>query len=62
MILQDSGTLQNTTAINLFYGGLTVSNQGLSNLPNRLPTGIPMTFRGGTFTFSGAPTRPIRSP
>ena len=52
--LKDQGTIRNTTALNVNYGALQLSNLGLANINDRVPTNVPVALRGGTITLLGA--------
>ena len=54
--LRDSGTLSGTSEITLKYSQLRQDNRALSNVSNRVPTGIDINMTGGRVELYGAPS------
>jgi len=56
LTLLDAGSLANTSAINLNFGGLSIDQSGLNPIgnpnPQRVPAAAPMNLSGGTLTFT----------
>ncbi|HEY5312820.1 MAG TPA: autotransporter-associated beta strand repeat-containing protein, partial [Pirellulales bacterium] len=53
-IVQDLGTLENTSAISITHGVLEVNDSGLEAVANRLPSDVPITLAGGTLNLISA--------
>ncbi|MBA4015748.1 MAG: hypothetical protein C0483_01025 [Pirellula sp.] len=51
--LADDGTILNTTAIDVYFGTLTMSNGNLRDNADRVNDAAPITMRGGTLNFAG---------
>ncbi len=51
--LQDDGTLLSTPAIDINYGGLTLSNNTLRDNANRVNDAAPITMKGANLSFNG---------
>ena len=56
--LRDQGTFRNTSALNINYATLQLSNTGdqgsLYDRSDRVPSNVSVTLRGGTFNFYGS--------
>ncbi len=51
--LQDDGTLLSTPAIDINYGSLTLSNNTLRDMSDRVNNAAPITMKGGNLSFNG---------
>ena len=51
--LADDGTILNTSAIDIYFGTLTMSNGNLRDNADRVNDAAPITMRGGTLNFAG---------
>lgn len=53
LLVQDDGTILNTSAIGLNFGTLTIRNTALRDNADRISNTAPITMRGGVISFEG---------